>query len=433
MRRRLALSCSVPVAVLAPSSRRRSPPRAAGLVGENGTIQLVRTTTLAAYHDGVERYVTSFEFTGEGESVGSIVPLPDVPTQRRARRRLDPAAPGRGGRARRRTATPARPTTTCRRRRPTSRSSWRPRSTPSTSPSSPAGATRSAGGPSTTGSSCRPTRPRCSTSTPSAARCSWPPSSTPSGRRDLGQGAGDSTPIMATIPTDDPWVPVRILGLGLEAERRVEADVFLLTDEQPELLAGGPGLSVERSEPASPGLLADLRSDVGMEWVPGDMWLSYLQLDADAGDLDYDLAVARRRSRRAVDRRRRRRTGGSRAGPTACPADPVVADRRRSRCRRRRARRHDPGRPRARSAGRRRERRRPGRRRPSSSLPPSSAAVTSSSPRRRSRNRSTRLGPEPVTVVIDVEHTRFDRTTSSSRSAPRSASCSATMTPSVTS
>ena len=33
---------------------------------------------------------------------------------------------------------------------------------------------------------------------------------------ELGQGAGDSTPIMATIPTDDPWVPVRILGLGLE-------------------------------------------------------------------------------------------------------------------------------------------------------------------------------------------------------------------------
>src|SRR5690242_19171289 len=51
-----------------------------GLVGQNGTIQLSRTTTLAAYHDGVERYVTSFEFTGEGEEVGSIIPLPDVPT-----------------------------------------------------------------------------------------------------------------------------------------------------------------------------------------------------------------------------------------------------------------------------------------------------------------------------------------------------------------
>ena len=52
-----------------------------GLVGENGTIQLVRTTTLAAYSDGVERYVTAFEFTGSGEEVGSIIPLPDVPTE----------------------------------------------------------------------------------------------------------------------------------------------------------------------------------------------------------------------------------------------------------------------------------------------------------------------------------------------------------------
>src|SRR5437660_385654 len=52
-----------------------------GLVGENGTIKLTRTTTLAAYHDGVERYVTSFEFSGQGKEVGSIVPLPGVPTK----------------------------------------------------------------------------------------------------------------------------------------------------------------------------------------------------------------------------------------------------------------------------------------------------------------------------------------------------------------
>ena len=78
MRRRTALAIflSAPAAALAPAVA----DACGGLVGENGTIQLVRTTTLAAYHDGVERYVTSFEFTGEGESVGSIVPLPDVPT-----------------------------------------------------------------------------------------------------------------------------------------------------------------------------------------------------------------------------------------------------------------------------------------------------------------------------------------------------------------
>ncbi len=110
--------------------------------------------------------------------------------------------------------------------------------------------------------------------------------------QELGQGSGDSTPIMATIPTDDPWVPVHILGLGLEAQQQVQADVFLLTDDEPEVLAGGDGLTINRSEQASTGLLADLRSDQNMDWMPRDMWLSYLTLDAPAADLSYDLAVS---------------------------------------------------------------------------------------------------------------------------------------------
>jgi hypothetical protein len=109
---------------------------------------------------------------------------------------------------------------------------------------------------------------------------------------ELGQDAGDSTPIMATIPTDDPWVPVRILGLGADRDQQIEADVFLLTDDRPEILAGGTGTTLRRSEAASGLLLDDLRSDVGMEWVPDDMWLSYLQIDSPAAELDYDLAVS---------------------------------------------------------------------------------------------------------------------------------------------
>jgi hypothetical protein len=66
----------------------------------------------------------------------------------------------------------------------------------------------------------------------------------------------------------------------------------VLTDDEPKLLAGGPGLSFGRSEDASESLLADLRSDSGMKWVPDDMWLSYLQVDAAAEDLDYDLAIS---------------------------------------------------------------------------------------------------------------------------------------------
>ena len=108
----------------------------------------------------------------------------------------------------------------------------------------------------------------------------------------LGQRSGDGTPIMLTIPTDQPWVPLRILSLGLPKTQTVDADVFLLTDDKPIMLAGGTGLELRRSEPASSSLLSDLRSDKGMEWVPPSMWFTYLEVDAVAGDLDYDLAVS---------------------------------------------------------------------------------------------------------------------------------------------
>lgn len=261
-----------------------------GLVGENGTIQLVRTTTLAAYHDGVERYVTSFEFTGEGEEVGSIVPLPGVPTnverggdwtlQRLA---LEVAPPVEGAVA-----------------------------------SDAAFATRAGGAEvllETTidalditilrgggdevgrwalehGFFLTPDAPEVLDFYARRSDIFMAARFDATRARDLGQGAGDGTPIMLTIPTDRPWVPLRILALGLDRSEVVEADVFLLTDERPRLLAGGPGLSIERDEPASQSLLADLRSDEGMEWVPQEMWLTYLALEAEAGELDYDLAVS---------------------------------------------------------------------------------------------------------------------------------------------
>src|SRR5256885_12744248 len=51
-----------------------------GLIGPNGAVNLVRTTTFAGYHDGVEHYVTAFKFAGGGGKFGSIVPLPGIPT-----------------------------------------------------------------------------------------------------------------------------------------------------------------------------------------------------------------------------------------------------------------------------------------------------------------------------------------------------------------
>jgi hypothetical protein len=261
-----------------------------GLVGENGSIELVRTTTLAAYTDGVERYVTAFEFTGEGEEVGSIIPLPDVPTEvvrggdwtlQRLAQEVAPPADTDGADA-------------------------------ATAESADGGAevlleteidaldiTVLRGGGDEVGDWAlengfllTPDAPEVLDHYAERSPVFMAARFDADRAADLGQGAGDSTPIMATIPTDDPWVPVEILGLGLDDDRQVEADVFLLTDDRPGLLAGGEGLQLQRSEEANELLLDDLRSDVGMEWVPEDMWLSYLTVDAPAEELDYDLAVS---------------------------------------------------------------------------------------------------------------------------------------------
>lgn len=51
-------------------------------------------------------------------------------------------------------------------------------------------------------------------------------------------------------------------------------------------------MSLDRSEKASQPLLADLRSDKNMDWIPSsDMWFSYLKIDTTAGDLQHDLAI----------------------------------------------------------------------------------------------------------------------------------------------
>ncbi len=86
-----------------------------------------------------------------------------------------------------------------------------------------------------------------------------------------GQNVGDGTPVHITIPTENPWVPLRILALGKGGTEVVEADVYLLNDLKPAMLPapdGFNGMSLDYSQPASESLLADLRSDRGMEWVP---------------------------------------------------------------------------------------------------------------------------------------------------------------------
>ncbi len=284
-----------------------------GLVGENGSIQLVRTATLAAYHDGVERYVTSFQFVGEGEEVGSIVPLPDVPSvverggdwtlQRLALEVAPPveardvafaaAAPAGNAEVLLETKIDALDITILR-----------------------GGGDEVGKWALDHGFFLSPDAPEVLDYYAERSPVFMAARFDASRARDLGQQSGDGTPIMLTIPTDEPWVPIRILALGLDESQTVDADIFLLTDDKPKLLAGGRGLRLERSEEASTSLLTDLRSDKGMEWTPEQMWLTYLRVQAPAGDLGFDLAASVRagQSPSLVD-----------AGVTAPEARPVVA------------------------------------------------------------------------------------------------------------
>jgi hypothetical protein len=107
-----------------------------------------------------------------------------------------------------------------------------------------------------------------------------------------GQQIGDGTPVHLTIPTDNPWVPLRILGLGKQPTDKVDADVYLLTDNKPTLLPGPRrGLSLTYDQNASKSLLDDLRSDDGMSWVPKSAWLTKLNINSAVSDLRYDLSV----------------------------------------------------------------------------------------------------------------------------------------------
>ena len=266
-----------------------------GLIGPNGAVNLLRTTTFAGYTDGVEHYVTSFEFAGGGGSFGSITPLPGVPTDvvrggdwtlQRLIRETDPvpefafaAADAAGGSAREaevllETTIDALDITILR-----------------------GGGDEVGLWAKNHGFRLPPDSPEVLDFYADRSPIFMAAAFDADAAAARGQAIGDGTPVHLTIPTDNPWVPLRILGLGKAAGELVEADVYLLTDRKPALLpnagafAEGDGLILDHSASASEALLADLRSDVGMEWVPDEAWLTKVVVSTDAGELDFDLAI----------------------------------------------------------------------------------------------------------------------------------------------
>jgi uncharacterized protein DUF2330 len=260
-----------------------------GLIGPNGAVNLLRTTTLAGYHDGEEHYITAFQFAGGGGAFGSLTPLPGVPskvekggdwTLQRLVRETEPvpeAAVFAAGAARdeaevlMQVRIDALDVTVLR-----------------------GGADEVGRWAKTNGFRLPPDAPEVLEFYAERSPIFLAAVFDADAAAERGQAVGDGTPVHVTIPTDNPWVPLRILALGKTGEERVDADVYLLNDQRPALLpapTGDNGLTLLNDEPASESLLADLHSDRGMEWVPSSAWLSKVRIDASASQLSFDLAI----------------------------------------------------------------------------------------------------------------------------------------------
>lgn len=264
----------------------------AGLIGPNGAVNLLRTTTFAGYHDGVEHYVTSFTFAGGEGEFGSLVPLPDVPTKverggdwtlQRLTIETEPqlffaADAARVGVAEAQVLLEVRIDAldiTILRGGGAEVGAW---------------ATEH-------GFRLPPDAPEVLDYYANRSPIFLAAVFDADAAAERGQAVGDGTPVHLTIPTDDPWVPLRILALGKTEAQTVEADVYLLTDHRPGLLPAPSsvlspdGFELAHSAKATGLLLDDLRSDAGMEWVPQSAWLTKVRINSAAADIAFDLAI----------------------------------------------------------------------------------------------------------------------------------------------
>ena len=270
-----------------------------GLIAPNGAIRLERATTLVAWHDGVERYMTSFSYTGEVDSFGWIVPLPAVPekveegggwTLQRLSRETHPqplfALDFAGARA---TSAPAEVLQQVKVRalditvlRGSGQAvlDWAAENGFAIDAETRAHVIQYAKG-----------SPVFMAAKYNADRAKL--------QRLI---AGDGAPVLITMKIPHPWIPFEVLAAG----QQVQADLYLLSDNPVNTsewraligasgvgtqVQGAEGFSLEFQEKMTDGLYRDLSTDKNMGWVRRDSWLTYLTLNAPDSKVTYDMSV----------------------------------------------------------------------------------------------------------------------------------------------
>ncbi|GAC1461780.1 MAG: hypothetical protein PVSMB4_20310 [Ktedonobacterales bacterium] len=271
-----------------------------GLVAPNGAIRLARATTLVAWHDGIEHYMTSFTYEGDTAGLGWIVPLPAVPlkieeggawTLQRLFRETHPivfesfagerAAPTAAGVDILQQVQVEALNITVLRGSGQAVIDWCATNGFFLNDETRAHLLGYAKG------------------SPIFMAAKYD-TSRAQARHQL---RGDGSPVLITLRTAHPWVPLEVLALD---GQQVQADLYMLTDQPLNTsdtraiigetavgteLPGAPGFRVAFQEQMTPALFHDLSTDRNMGWVRADSWLTYLSLDAPERLVTYDLGV----------------------------------------------------------------------------------------------------------------------------------------------
>jgi len=270
------------------------------LVAPNGSVRLARATTLVAWHDGVERYLTSFSYQGNFSNLGWIVPLPAVPmnieeggawTLQRLERETHPVQLSFGVKT---AAAQADAATVLQRVKIEALNIT---------------VIRGSGSQVLNWATDNgfflndETRAHLLTyaeGSPIFLAAKYDTSAAKA--RQLLQG--DGTPILITMKTAHIWVPLEVLAIE---GQQVQADLYLLTDQpvyttdfaatvgQSSVgseVPGAPGFALSFQEKMTPTLYHDLSTDRNMSWVSPESWLTYLTLNAPEPTVTYDLGVS---------------------------------------------------------------------------------------------------------------------------------------------
>lgn len=272
-----------------------------GLVAPNGAIRLSRATTLVAWHDGIEHYMTSFTYQGDVSNLGWIVPLPAVPmkieeggawTLQRLFRETHPQPLFVNDAVRAAASTSAVQIL--------QQVKVEALNITVVKGSGQAVLDWATGNGFALDDDTRAHLLGYAKSSPIFMAAKYD-ASRASAHHQL---QGDGAPVLITMRTAHPWIPLEVLALD---GQEVQADIYLLTDEPVNIsdfnakigqsalgsdVPGATGLKLAFQEKMNDQLFHDLSTDRNMSWVRSDSWLTYLSLDAPDTKVTYDMGIS---------------------------------------------------------------------------------------------------------------------------------------------